>query len=149
IDRWYVGDRDFGWMTLWIDKHGNKNRTTERIATIEAADPGSYDAKARLAAMDRMGIWAHVMYPNVSGFGYAKAMLAWADKELRTIFTTTYNDALAAVCHESDGRLFGQAMLPVWDQKEMIKEASRAVELGLKGFVIGDRPELLGLPDYR
>jgi predicted TIM-barrel fold metal-dependent hydrolase len=149
IDRWFVGDRDFGWMTLWINRDGKKNRTTERIPTIEAADPGSYDAKARLAVMDRMGIWAHVMYPNVSGFGYAKAMLAWDENELRNIFTSTYNDALAQVCQESEGRLFGQAMLPVWDQKEMVKEANRAVELGLKGFVIGDRPELLGLPDYQ
>lgn len=150
IDRWYVGDRDFGWMTLWIDKNGKKNRTTERIATIEAADPGSYDAKARLESMDRMGIWAHVMYPNVAGFGHAKAMLAWEDNTLRNLFATTYNDGLAEVCHESNGRLFGQALLPVWDPTEMVKEAERAVgELGLKGVLIGDRPELIGLPDYR
>jgi predicted TIM-barrel fold metal-dependent hydrolase len=149
IDRWYVGDRDFGWMTLWINKEGKKNRTTERIATIEAADPGSWDAKSRVAAMDRMGIWAHIMYPNVAGFGPSKAMLAWDDNELRNIFTSTYNDALAEVCHESNGRLFGQALLPVWDPKELVKEAQRAVDLGLKGFIIGDRPEMIGLPDYR
>lgn len=150
IDRWYVGEKDFGWMTLWIDKDGKKNRNTERIPTIEAADPGSYDATARLAAMDKMGIYAHIMYPNVSGFGYAKAMLAWDQNELRNVFTTTYNDALAETCDESHGRLFGQAMLPVWDQEDMMKEAHRATDvLGLKGFVIGDRPELFGLPDYR
>ena len=31
--------------------------------------PGAYDAKARLKYMDKMGIWAMVMYPNVGGFG--------------------------------------------------------------------------------
>ena len=31
--------------------------------------PGSYDARARLAYMDELGIWAQVLYPNVAGFG--------------------------------------------------------------------------------
>ena len=31
--------------------------------------PGAYDAEARLEYMDKMGIWAMVMYPNVGGFG--------------------------------------------------------------------------------
>lgn len=41
-------------------------------------------------------------------------------------------------------------MLPIWeDQDTMMREARRCIEdLKLTGFVMGDRPELIGVPDY-
>ena len=150
VDRWYVGDKMLGMMILWIDKDGNKNLRNEVIQSLDQADPGSYDVKSRLKVMDRMGVWAQIMFPNVTGFSAINAMNAFDDPELRTIMYRIYNDAISEASTESGGRLFGMAMLPVWDKDEMVREAHRATEeLGLRGFVIGDRPELIGLPDYR
>ena len=48
---------------------------------------------------------------------------------------------------ESRGRLFPQAMLPIWDVAAAVKELERAQdELGLTGIVITDLPEPWGLP---
>lgn len=41
---------------------------------IHEIHPASYDPKARMALMDDMGVWAHVIYPNVTGFGTHKLM---------------------------------------------------------------------------
>ncbi len=37
--------------------------------TFEEVPHAAHDAKARLAYMDSIGIWAMALYPNVGGFG--------------------------------------------------------------------------------
>ena len=38
--------------------------------------PAAYDAKARLAHLDEVGIWAQLLYPNVGGFGGQRFLAA-------------------------------------------------------------------------
>jgi len=69
--------------------------------------PASYDGKARLEIMDQQGVWAHVIYPNVTGFG-AHRLMALEDRELAFTILSIYNDAVAELQDESGGRLFPQ-----------------------------------------
>ncbi len=70
-------DGSLGWVIAGESLLSNPGETaTAGVGTIddppksyEEMHPGAYDAKARLAYMDQLGIWAMVMYPNVGGFG--------------------------------------------------------------------------------
>jgi len=151
VDKWFIGDKEFGGgVVVWVDPQGVKHRGAVPRRTFDQASPAAWNAKERLKLMDELGIWAQTVYPNTTGFSAVKAMTEIDDPVVRTLYIETYNDAIAEFQRESGDRIFPQAMLPIWDQKEMVKEARRAIDdLGLKGFVIGDRPELIGLPDYR
>ena len=49
---------------------------------------------------------------------------------------------------ESGQRLFPMVHLPYWNQDAMLQEARRCIDMGLKGFVLPDLPERLGVDDY-
>jgi hypothetical protein len=80
--------------------------------------------------MDEQGIWAHVLYPNVLGFGGQGRLTAQGnrsakvDEELRLISTQIYNDAGAEMQAQSGGRMLPQALLPWWDIKLAVAEAT-------------------------
>lgn len=109
--------------------------------------PASYDPKARLEFMDEQGVWAHVMYPNVTGFGAHKLM--WLeDRELAFMIMSVYNDAVAEMQEGSGERLFPQALIPFWDIDAAVKEVQRIhSELKLRGITMSSEPHSAGLPD--
>src|SRR5437868_5275652 len=41
----------------------------DHAKSLAVSHPGAYDAKARLAYMDKAGLYAQVLYPNFGGFG--------------------------------------------------------------------------------
>jgi len=109
--------------------------------------PASYDGKARLEIMDQQGVWAHVMYPNVTGFG-AHRLMALEDRKLAFTILSVYNDAVAELQAESGGRLFPQALVPFWDLDAAVAEVQRAKqELKLTGITMSSEPHSAGLPD--
>jgi len=109
--------------------------------------PASYDGKARLEIMDQQGVWAHVIYPNVTGFG-AHRLMALEDRELAFTILSIYNDAVAELQDESGGRLFPQALIPFWDLDAAVAEVLRATqELKLTGITMSSEPHSAGLPD--
>jgi predicted TIM-barrel fold metal-dependent hydrolase len=58
-----------------------------------------------------------------------------------------YNDAIAEFQKGGKGRLFPQAVLPLWDMDATLKELKRCREqLGLTGIVMSDRPDRFGQP---
>jgi len=60
----------------------------------------------------------------------------------------TYNDAVAEFAAGGDGRLYPQAVLPLWDIEACVKEAERIKnELHLSGVVVAGEPHTGGLPD--
>ena len=73
VQHWVV-DRDVdlgraGAVSV-VDRAGNKVRGTEFIEwTKDDAHVASYDMRARLDVLDRFGIHAQVIYPNLAGFG--------------------------------------------------------------------------------
>jgi predicted TIM-barrel fold metal-dependent hydrolase len=107
----------------------------------------SYDPVERTKVMDEMGVWAQIAYPN-TGAVNGRALLQIDDLDLRLAIVSSYNDAAAEWQHQSSNRMFPQAVLPLWDRDTMVREAERAIGLGLTGFTMADRPEQFGVPNY-
>lgn len=147
-DRWFLGDRDFGTLGGNVIRKDN-NKLLGRLAfpTLDEGHPGGHEIKSRLAAMDDMGIWAHICYHN-SGVTQAGALMTLGDDELALAVIKAFNDAAAERQEASGQRLFTMAHLPIWNQKALEAEAQRCVDMGLKGFVLPDTPERVGVPSY-
>ena len=147
---WFVeGDRPWGGVgTTVVGTGGQKFRGKLSIASFEEMDEAAYLVKPRLAVMDRMGIYAQIVYPNACGFGATK-FLSIQDKQLQIECCKIYNDAIAEWQHDSGGRLLPQAIVPFWDMPVALGEVRRVKEdLKLSGVTLTDRPEAFGLPDY-
>lgn len=148
VDRWFMGDRNFGSLGGNVIRADN-NKLLGRLAfpTIDEGHSGAWDTKARLQAMDDMGIYAQICFQN-SGVTQAGSLMALGDNELAETVIRIYNDAAIERQEESGQRLFTMAHLPLWDKKAMEAEARRVVDAGIKGFVLPDTPERLGLPSF-
>ena len=92
--------------------------------------------------MDDMGIWAQICFQN-SGVTQPAALVLTGDNDFADTVIRIYNDASAEYQAESDQRVFNMAHLPYWDQTLMVAEARRCIDLGLKGFVLPDKPEMM------
>jgi uncharacterized protein len=150
---WFLGDKDLyhAGGSSFVNRAGEKIPYYERdITKFEGWDlihEASYDAKARVKFMDEIGVFAQVVYPNIVGFAMGH-LVAHEDKDLCLAIVKTYNDAVAEWAAEGEGRLFPQAVLPLWDIGECVKEAVRVKnELGLSGVVLAGEPHTGGLPD--
>ncbi len=144
---WYLGDES------WASIGGNTIRTgNEKILgshvsqPFETIDKAAWSVEERLALLDKIGIWAQVLYPNGIGFA-SNHVFAIEDNTLRTLVLQTYNDFLVDVQAESGGRLFPQALLPIWDMDLTVREMSRLIHKGITGFTLSDKPEMIGLPE--
>ena len=148
VDRWFVGDQNFG--SLGGNVIGaDHNKLLGRLAfpTMEEGHQGAHNTKARLEAMDDMGIHAQICFQN-SGVTQAGSLMALGDNELAVTILRIYNDAAIERQEESGNRLFTLPHLPLWDKAAMEAEARRCIDAGLKGFVLPDTPERLGLPSF-
>jgi predicted TIM-barrel fold metal-dependent hydrolase len=94
--------------------------------------------------MDEQGIAAQIAYPNLLGFGGQSAMKI--DVELRNLSMTIFNDAMAEMQADSNGRIFPMALLPWWDIKLAVAEAERCAAMGLRGININSDPHTRGMP---
>ncbi|MGE3687198.1 MAG: amidohydrolase family protein [Acidimicrobiia bacterium] len=123
---------------------------TKTLGTLclpyDQIDDAAWGVAGRLALMDKQGVYAAVLYPNSIGFA-SNALFGIEDIEFRNIVSSIYNDSLVDVQRESGGRLLPQAVLPVWDMERTVKEMTRLAEVGIRGFTITDKPQLVGLPD--
>jgi len=148
VDRWFVGDRNFGSLGGNVIRADN-NKLLGRLAfpTLDEGHPGAHDTKSRVQAMDDMGVWAQICFQN-SGVTQAGSLMSLGDNELALSVIKIYNDAGAERQQESGQRLFTMAHLPLWDKAEMEAEAKRCIDMGLKGFVLPDTPERIGVPSF-
>ena len=130
-----------------VGKDGEKVRSIEFIDwKLEDAHVASYDMRARLEVLDRFGIHAQVVYPNLAGFGNQN-FVELEDDELRKLCATVYNDAMAEIQADSGGRILPMALMPWWNIEDCVDEVRRAAELGLRGIVMCSDPDSIGLPD--
>lgn len=144
---WYLGEEV--WASLGgntIQTGGKKVRGEIRIQPWEIIDKSSWSVTERLDLLDKSGIWAQILYPNGIGFA-SNHVFAIDDTEQRTTVLQVYNDFLAEVQNDSDGRLFPQALLPIWDMNFTVKEMTRLIDKGIRGFTLSDKPEMIGLPE--
>ncbi|WP_434404100.1 amidohydrolase family protein [Sphingobium sp. DN12] len=148
VERWYVGDRNFGSMGGNVIRADN-NKLLGRLAfpKLAQAHPGGHLIKERLQAMDDMGIYAQIGFQN-SGVTQAGSLMSLGDPDLAVAIIQMYNDASAEYQQVSGERIFNMAHLPFWDQKAMETEARRCVDMGLRGFVLPDTPERVGVPSF-
>ena len=130
-----------------IRKDGQKSRGTEFFGwQIEDVHAASYDMKARVELLDRLGIYAQVLYPNVAGFGSQNFMKV-EDGALRLACARIYNDAMAEIQADCGGRILPMALMPWWNIAQCVDEVARAKALGLRGIVMCSDPDSIGLPD--
>ena len=76
--------------------------------------------------MDKYGIWAAVLYPNVAGFGAGK-MLTMGDHELMLACVRAYNDFLSEYSSIAPDRFIPIMALPFWDLDATEHEIDRCV----------------------
>ncbi|MEE3332531.1 MAG: amidohydrolase family protein [Myxococcota bacterium] len=130
-----------------IRKDGEKSRGVEFFGwKLEDVHAASYDMVERVKVLDRFGIHAQVLYPNVAGFGNQNFM-AVEDEGLRQACAQIYNDAMAEIQADSGERLLPMALMPWWNIDHCVAEVERAAGLGLRGIVMCSDPDSVGLPD--
>ena len=113
--------------------------------TFEEMHPGAYDAQERLKYMDKMGIWAMVMYPNVGGFG-AQQFLKLGDPELMLTCVQIYNDWQTEWASVDARRLLPITSTPFWDVTAAVQEVRRCAAMGHKGILFTGEPQSFGQP---
>jgi predicted TIM-barrel fold metal-dependent hydrolase len=147
VTSWYLGDDPWSGLGGNVIQTGNvRAKGVLYTHPFEAIDKAAWSVPDRLELLDKMGIGAQILYPNGIGFA-SNHIFAIDDQELRKLVLQTYNDFLIDVQEESKGRLIPQAILPVWDMDFTVKEMTRLLDKGIRGFTLSDKPELLGLPE--
>jgi predicted TIM-barrel fold metal-dependent hydrolase len=122
---------------------GWKNAPPYHPPTIGDADPATWRAEDRLALMDRYGIHAQILYPNVAGFGGGRFASA-GDPELVLALIQAYNDFLTDFASADPSRLIPVAALPFWDLDLAVAEMERCAAAGHRGVIMSQQPELFG-----
>ncbi len=144
---WFLDGQ--GWASIGGNTIGaghTKHLGTHMVQPFDAIDRAAWSVPERLALLDEVGIWAQILYPNGIGFS-SNHVFAIEDEAQRLLVLQTYNDFLVETQEASGGRLLPQAMLPFWDMDLTVREMTRMLEVGITGFTISDKPEMIGLPE--
>lgn len=102
---------------------------------LEAARAGGWDTAARLEDMDIDGIHAAFNYTS-QGF----SLFQIADAAYQEACFRAYNDWLAEYCGAAPDRLFGIALVSMFDIDNAVAELRRCRDLGLRGAMIWGAP---------
>jgi uncharacterized protein len=143
-DAWYFGDTRVG-AGAGAAQAGWAQFPPNHPPSLDVVDPATWDPHARLKKMDEFGIWAHVLYPNVAGFGAGK-VLALGDRELMLACVQAYNDFLAEYASADPRRYVPIMALPMWDMELCRAEIKRSADRGHKGVIMTGEPNHWGLP---
>ena len=106
-------------------------------------DPGYREPVARLAAMDRDGVQAEVLYSEVSAFR-AFGLLRGDWKPISRAFT----DHLSEFAANDPTRLVVSYQVPIIDIDYAVEEVVRLAGMGARSVHLPNFPSELGLPDY-
>ena len=143
-DAWYFGDNRVG-PAAAAAQAGWNEFPPKHPPRLDDVDPGTWEASARLNVMDKYGIWAAVLYPNVAGFGAGK-MLTMGDGELMLACVQAYNDFLSEYSSIAPDRFIPIMALPFWDLDATEREIARCVDTGHKGVIMTGEPFFWGMP---
>ena len=114
-------------------------------ATYADFDEAGYDANARIAHMDREGIYAQVLYPNVGGFG-SQSFLMMKEPELMLACVQAYNDFLTDWSSVAPERLLPVTALPFWDVDACVTEIERCAAKGHRSILFPSQPQDFRMP---
>jgi predicted TIM-barrel fold metal-dependent hydrolase len=107
--------------------------------------PAAWKAEARLELMDRQGIWAQVLYPNVAGFGGQKFLML-GDRTLMYECVRAYNDFQIDWASADHRRLIPTMAVPFWDVDDCVREIERCAALGYRAINFTGEPQVFGQP---
>jgi len=137
IELWFTGDNPIAPAGLTAGGRWSEPLPSHP-PTLADVIPGSFDAKARLADMDDMGIAAQVIYPNVAGLG--SQQFRDLPPELSLECVHAYNDFLIEWREPAPRRFIPAAAIPYWDVKEAANEVRRVADLGFRAMVFPGAP---------
>jgi predicted TIM-barrel fold metal-dependent hydrolase len=127
-------------------RHGQKNLELEDFVDPEAAmDPGHFEPHAKLAAMDRDGVEAEVIFPEVGGAKICTPK--FMGDNWREVFKG-YNDGMADFAAVDPLRLLTAYQLPLYDIDFAVAEVQRLAKRGARCVQLSPFPTELGLPDF-
>ena len=145
IETWRIGDTEgflpvgFTAVAGWPEPFPAAPRNMDEVPKA------AYDASARLEYMDRVGIWAMALYPNVGGFG-SQAFLGLKDPGLMLACVQAYNDFLIDWISPDPRRFIPVLATPFWDVDASVAEIERCAKLGHKGVLFTGEPQSHGEP---
>jgi len=102
--------------------------------TWDDITPGSYDGAARLGVMEEEGIAHTLLFPSL----YLRAG-DFAEPDLAAAACYAYNEWIADMCKDGQGRLDAVGLVPLQSVDASIREVAHIAQLGLKGVAF--RPE--------
>jgi predicted TIM-barrel fold metal-dependent hydrolase len=108
---------------------------------------GCYDPVERLKDMDIDGVWGQVCFPNYARFAGHRFFFNVKDQSLGLTCLRAYNDYLLDEwCATDPSRLYGAAILPLYDVQLAVAELERVANKGAKAIAFSENPTVLGLP---
>lgn len=114
-----------------------------KTKTFEQMRPGCYDPKERLKDMDIDGVDAQVCFPTLPGLA-GLDFIEIEDKPYATALIRAYNDWLVEEwCAADPERIFGAAILPLYDLQESAREVRRVAERGLRCVSLPSTPHTI------
>ncbi|HEV8298017.1 MAG TPA: amidohydrolase family protein [Acidimicrobiales bacterium] len=128
---------------LEAEQRGGRTLSLDSWDMEAMKDPGYRDPVARLAAMDRDGVQAEVLYSEVSAFRH----FGLVQGDWRPI-SRAFTDELAAFAAIDPDRLAVSYQVPIIDIDYAAAEVERLAELGARSVHLPNFPSELGLPDY-
>jgi predicted TIM-barrel fold metal-dependent hydrolase len=130
-DAWVIDNGKPSPITILAAAAGRRpEELARKVIRFAEMMPGAYEPKARLLDMDRDGIDAQVLYGD--------GAMGARDPELRSVLIRAYNDWLAEFCAAAPERFIGQAIVPIHDPEQAVREAERTASMpGLRGLFIG------------
>ena len=145
IDTWRIGDSEAMLPVGYTAVAGWHEPFPAAPKNMDEVPKAAYDASARLEYMDRVGIWAMALYPNVGGFG-SQAFLQLKDPELMLACVQAYNDFLLDWISPDPRRFIAIMATPFWDVEASVKEIERCAKLGHQGVLFSGAPQSHGMP---
>lgn len=120
----------------------------KRPLRFEDIRPGCYDPSARLADMDRDGVYAQIQFPTMPRFAGTRFKDS-EDSELGVLCVRAWNDfILEEWCPTAPDRYIPMVIVPFWDVPAAVAEVERAAESGAKAISFPENPVPLGLPSF-
>jgi len=145
MDRWLIGGKKLTSVSNWATA-GWSDYPPSHPPTLEQADPAAFFAPGRVARMDKYGIQAEVLYPNLITF--SNHAFRELDPELAIECMKAYNDYLVEFASEDGNRdrFILLACVPFWDVEATVAEIERCAALGFQGLLFIAKPYKIGLP---
>jgi predicted TIM-barrel fold metal-dependent hydrolase len=111
------------------------SKVSEKPPRFEELPRAGWDPEARLAAQDRDGVAAEILYPSVG-----MLLCKHPDADYRQACFNAYNRWIAGYCAGHPNRLIGVGNVSMRSAEDSIAEAREIKQLGLKGIMLPGYP---------